>query len=352
VLNSSHDYTLQTAAVVGQVFLGTGMKCASCHSHFENAEWPQERFAAFAGLFGEKDLDLIRCEKPQGKTIPSKFAFDIPGAPKPPGNELDARLHYVTLLLTDPFDSRFSRTIVNRLWKRYIGLGLFEPADDFRLDTPPSHPELLDWLAYDFMKHGYDLKHTIRLILTSRTYQLQYDPKAEDHFDVAKRTAPRYYRSPSLRRLTAEQLLDSLYLVKHQVLPLDQRLYLKFELNQLILALGRPVARNDVSTGRPDDVAIVQALELLNGGDFHRLIYSGDKLGQILRPMSPTERIETLYLSVLSRVPTAAERQLAVEFLSADQPTTSAPAEGQPDEGPERDMLWSLLCSPEYEYIY
>ena len=60
------------------------------------------------------------------------------------------------------------------------------------------------------MQHGYDLKHTIRLILESRTYQLKYDPKLEDHFDVAKTGEPRYWPSPSSRKLTAEQLLDSM----------------------------------------------------------------------------------------------------------------------------------------------
>ena len=75
------------------------------------------------------------------------------------------------------------------------------------------------------MQHGYDLKHTIRLILTSRTYQLKYDPKLEDHFDVAKRDEPRYWRSPILRKLTAEQLLDSIRVATSQRLDDKQRLY-------------------------------------------------------------------------------------------------------------------------------
>ena len=97
-------------------------------------------------------------------------------------DDLPGRLHLAAQLITDPANPRFAKTIVNRLWKRYLGLGLFEPADDFRLDVPASHPELLDWLAHDFVEHGCDLKHTIRLILTSRTYQLRYDPQLEDHF--------------------------------------------------------------------------------------------------------------------------------------------------------------------------
>ena len=141
----------------------------------------------------------------------AKFPFDLPSAPSEVPQQIDQRLHRVAQLLVDPANPRFAKTIVNRLWKRYLGLGLFEPQDDFRLDQPPSHLELLAWLADDFMRNGYDLKHTIRLILTSRTYQLKYNPELGDHFDVNKtEQLARYYRSPSLRRLTAEQLLDSI----------------------------------------------------------------------------------------------------------------------------------------------
>ena len=92
--------------------------------------------------------------------VPARFPFALPEAPlAAPAGEYP-RLHRLALLLTDPTNPRFARTMVNRLWKRYFGLGLFEPADDFRVDRQPSHPELLAWLADDFMRHGYDLKHT------------------------------------------------------------------------------------------------------------------------------------------------------------------------------------------------
>src|SRR5204863_6607902 len=177
----------------------------------------------FAGMFATNDLESIRCEKPSGQFVPAKFPFDLPGVPTDVPKEIDQRLHRVAQLLIDPANPRFAKTIVNRLWKRYLGLGLFEPQDDFRLDQPPSQPELLAWLADDFMRHGYDLKHTIRLVLTSRTYQLRYDPKLEDHFDVARPKAPRYYLSPSLRRMTCEQFLDSIRVASAQRLDADQR---------------------------------------------------------------------------------------------------------------------------------
>ena len=178
--------------------MGTEMKCASCHNHFLNKEWPQARFLAFAGMFATNDLEVIRCEKQSGQFVAAKFPFDLPGAPEAVPQPIDERLHRVAQLLIDPTNPRFAKTIVNRLWKRYLGLGLFEPQDDFRLDQPPTNPELLAWLADDFMRHGYDLKHSIRLILTSRTYQLRYDPALEDHFDVNQPQQARYYRSPSL----------------------------------------------------------------------------------------------------------------------------------------------------------
>ncbi|HXF27176.1 MAG TPA: DUF1553 domain-containing protein [Bryobacteraceae bacterium] len=334
ILNGDHDQTVQTAANVAQTFLGTGMKCASCHNHFLNAEWPQARVMAFAGLFTAKDVEIIRCEARSGKYAPAKFPFDLPDAPRTAPQDVASRLHRVAQLLTDPTDDRFSKTIVNRLWKRYFGLGLFEPADDFRADRPPVNPELLNWLAYDFMAHGDDLKHTIRLILTSRTYQLVYNPKLEDIYNVAQPDAARYYRSPSLRRLTAEELLDSIRVATHQNLDPKQRLYLSTTSSDLTRALGRPASRNEVSTGRSEEVAVVQALELLNGKQFHDLVYSGPILTE-----QPT--IDKLYWAAFNRAPTAAERQAGEDFLKAQSESTDTWG----------DMLWAMFTSPAFQYV-
>jgi len=333
VLNSDHIETIQTAANTAQVFLGTGMKCASCHNHFLNSEWPQARFLAFASLFAAKDLEVIRCEAHTGKFVNAAFPFRLPDVPDDVPADVPSRLHRLAQLLTDPMDDRFSKTIVNRLWKRYLGLGLFEPSDDYRADRPASHPEMLDWLAYDFMQHGYDLKHTVRLILTSRTYQLKYDPALEDHFDIGKPSVPRYFRSPSLRRLTAEELLDSIQLAALQKLNPAERLYKQPSSTDLTRALGRPAARNEVSTGRPEDVAVVQSLELLNGQEFHDRVYNA----QILKE---TPSVEHLYWAVFSRPPAPEELNAGLEFLKNNP-------------GPEGlgDMLWAMFACPGFAYV-
>lgn len=323
VRNDDHKDTIQTAANVGQVFLGTGMKCASCHNHFLNKEWPQKRFTAFGGLFATNDLELIRCEKHSGQFVPAAFPFDLPGAPTEVPKDIDGRLHYMTTLLIDPTNPRFAKTIVNRLWKRYLGLGLFESVDDFRLDRPASNPELLDWLADDFMRHNYDIKHTIRLILNSRTYQLRYNPAVEDHFNVQKPDEPRYARSPSLRRLTAEQIIDSIH--KATARKWDgERLFRTTTSTALTRALGRPASRNEISTGRSDDVAVVQSLQLLNGDELHQFIYNGEILDELASRADRKKIIDQLYWTVLNRPPTDRETKLGLAYLKDNSPEKSA----------------------------
>src|SRR5204862_7768257 len=95
-----------------------------------------------------------------------------------------------------------TRTIVNRLWAQFMGRGLIEPADE--MDNAAWNQDLLDWLASDLAENGYNLKHTIELILTSRAYQLPAVPVAE------QTTREFVFRGPIVRRRSAEEFLDAL----------------------------------------------------------------------------------------------------------------------------------------------
>ena len=364
IKNESHDETLQTAANVSQVFLGTGMKCATCHSHFLNKEWPQARVLGFASMFAKNDLELIRCEKKSGQIIAAKFPFELPNISDDVPKDETNRLHRVAQQLIDPTNPRFAKTFVNRLWKRYLGLGLFEPVDDFRLDTPSSHPELLEWLAQDFIRSGYDIKHTTRLILNSHAYQLAYHPELSDRFDVQKPTEPRYFRSPSLRRLTAEQMIDSIRASTTKNWKNENRTYLDKSSSPLTSALGRPPAHNEVSTGRSDDAAVVQSLELLNGTELHKIVYSGEVLDEIAKEEKLETAVEKIYWLALSRAPKNEERDLAVKYLAANAENNSSKKEGAGDSSKESnaaedskkeaagDLLWALFVSPEFQYVH
>lgn len=355
VRNETHTDTLQTAAAAAQVFLGTAMKCASCHNHFENDEWPQARFLAFAGLFGASDLEIIRCEKKTGRMVKAAFPFEpaggeaaLEGIPTEMPTDEAGRLRLAAAMVTDPANPRFARAIVNRLWKRYMGLGLFEPADDYRDDVMPSHPELLDWLAYDLMAHEFDLKRTIGLILTSRTYQLRFDAALADSFDVAEKDAPRWYRSPTLRRLTAEQVVDSVRVAMDQSLDPAERLYHVDQSTALARSLGKPASRNEISTQRPDDVAVVQSLELLNGPQIVELLGAGRLVDRAVGEAGAGDvsaSARTLYLALLSRPPMAEEERIASAYLAAAGSDDAARRDAVVD------LCWALVVSPEFQYL-
>lgn len=318
VLNETHTDTLQSAAAVAQVFMGTAMKCASCHNHFENEEWPQKRFLSFASMFAANDVEVIRCESKTGEFARAMFPFEIPGAPNAmPATERD-RLTRVSQLLIDPLNPRFAKSIVNRLWKRYLGLGLFEPIDDYRENMAVSHPELLEWLAQDFMRHDYDLKRTIRLILTSRTYQLRFDPALADSFDSANPGAMRHFRSPTLRRLTAEQFLDSASVAMRQRLDSGDRAFRDTASTTLTRALAKPAVRNDISTARSDEPAILQALEFLNGEEYQRLASAGTLTRVALNRATPSEAADLLEMATLSRPADTAQREALASYLTGN----------------------------------
>ena len=325
IQNADHTETAQSAAYVAQVFMGTAVKCASCHNHFLNPEWPQRKFMGYASYFTPQNMEVIRCEVHEGEFVPPTFLFDQPGARNAAAHtplDLDHRLQQVSRLIVDPENPRFATCIVNRLWKRYYGLGLVEPADDFRAEgNAPSDPALLAWLADDFMRHGYDLKHTIRLMLTSRTYQLRYDPRLADTFSAADPAAPRFYRSPTLRRLTEEQLLDSVNVALGNTGA--PRAYLDGDSTALTRALGKSAARNEISTSRSDDVAVVQALELLNGEEFNRRIALGTLDGELSSEPEWPRIVTRAYWATLGRAPTPKELGAGNQFLEAAPPAPS-----------------------------
>lgn len=358
IIRGSRVELIQSASNVAQVFLGTGMKCAGCHNHFDNAEWTQSRFLEFVGYFNGDDLELIRCEQPTGQMLPAKFPWDIPGIDisTPTGEDkLFARPSKVARLITDPANPRFTHSIINRLWKRYMGLGFYEPADDFREDTYISHPELLDWLANDLILHNYDLKHTIRLILNSQTYQQKYDPTLEDHFSLASPNEKRYFQSPQLRRLWTEQLIDSIHAATNTPWQGDARTFHDDEITAFMAALGRPQSRDEVSTYRLNQMGIVSGLELLNSEEYHALIYDSPRVKSMAQGWKAGRRqmaeiASTLYLSFFGRLPTEEETRATQEYLLEADLDASMPIEVY--ENAVGDIAWALSTSPEFQYIH
>jgi len=140
-------------------------------------------------------------------------------------------------VLTDPRDERFAQVLVNRLWKELLGFGIVDPVDDWE-EATPSHPELLRWLGHEFTTHGYDWKHVARIILNSQTYQRAATAAASR---VVK-NHERVFAAPARRRMTAEQLVDSLFAaagkpIESELLTMDPE--------------GRQEANDQGNLGRP-----------------------------------------------------------------------------------------------------
>ena len=355
---------IHAAANAAQVFLGVNVNCAICHDDPENSEWSNERFLAFAGFFTDRDLKSSIAGKSGGSTIPAAFPFEIPGAPTaaPPGREV--RLRRLAQLVVDPANPRFAKTIINRLWKQFFGLGLIEPCNDARADHSVFHSELLEWMADDLIRHGFDLKHAIRRIVSSRTYQLPYDSKLADRFDSEHSEAPRFYQSPALRRLSAEQILDSIRIVTDQQLGASGRAYSDTRTTPLRRALGYPSWREPLSPIRPDAKGTVGAMVFLYGTDYWQMISETPMIQRLAKEKNSGRAVEEFYWTVLTRPPTNEERRVGIEFLEATfsgefKTASSEMATWLDDDLPQGGIVsgsagaesWNWVSTPEFPVL-
>ena len=199
VVNASMLPPMQAAQNVSQVFMGTNLKCASCHDSFVD-DWSLADSYGMAGVYSDETLQIAECDKLTGKTAPPKFLYEKLGNIDPNASRAE-RLSRLADLMTGRNNGRLTRTFVNRLWQRFFGYGLVEPVDV--MDKAGWNQGLLDWLAEDFADHGYDVKHTIEMILTSQAYQrpavFTPEPPGPDYV----------FRGPLVRRMTAEQFSDA-----------------------------------------------------------------------------------------------------------------------------------------------
>ena len=347
-----------------RVFLGIRLDCAQCHDHpYET--WTQDQFWGITAFYGQ--LTRIR--------TPSVFMDDISGNEEQPegpkvihprrrqevvpsfldGSPASATGVNPRELLADwmtaPENPYFSRAIVNRVWANFFGKGLVEPVDDFRPGNPPSHPELLEALAEDFRRSGFDLKHLMRAIARSGTYQLSGD------FNPTNREDEINHSRALPRRLDAEILLDAI----SQVTGIEEAFavhnYVRggtepkgtraIELvpevtpSQFLEVYGRPVSR-DSMPWRDYRSTLRQALHLLVGSTYTTKIGAeGGRVDRLLSDgASDREIVRELYLAALSRYPTA-EEEARLQALIEGAPSRRKGVE---------NLAWGLLASRQFTY--
>jgi hypothetical protein len=341
-----------------QIFLGVRVQCAKCHHHpFEKiSQADYYGFAAFFarvgtktsqefGIFGNETVVVVRADGEVGHPKTGQLLRPTPLHGKPIAAEPPDRRAALADWLTAPDNPYFARNIVNRYFGYLMGHGLVEPIDDVRATNPPSNGALLDALAADFVKSGYDVKQLLRTIMRSRLYQLQSQPTPANAAD--RRFGSHY----TVKRLQAEALHDALVAAtgvptKFTKVPLGTR---AIELpdsrydNYLLKAFGKPRREGVCECERVSEPNLAQALHTLNGDTVSTKVGSPQgRVAQLLAAKKPPEAIiAELYLATLSRFPTAAEQQTCLRLL----------AETADQRAFYEDLQWSLINSKHFLFI-
>jgi len=296
---------------------------------------------------------LFSSEREREKTTTRRRGKPVrPGQRFGKTNAPPERLDKLAAWLTHSSNDLFARAQVNRVWFHLMGRGLVDPIDDFRTTNPASHPALLDELAVDFIRQGFDLRWLIRLIMNSRTYQLSAEPNETNQDDEAN------YSHVAARRLTAEQLFDA----QHQVLDVAaefkgqpvglrasqlpggspvRRAELKASSSEKLLALfGKPSRLLTCECERSNETTLNQAFQLISGPAVNRLLTRKDnRIGTLIESgQSNDEIITELYWTALSRPPTVAELPRAAQRLEAVSARRQA----------LENLAWALLNAKEF----
>lgn len=348
----------ELAETTAQIFLGVRMQCAKCHHHpFE--VWSQDDYyglAAFfsrikrkdtreAGRYGGAQAIQIVAEAPL--THPDTGVVVRPrllGATEPVSANVPDERQLLAAWLVDAKNPFFAKNIVNRYWGALVGRGLIEPIDDLRATNPASHPELLTALADDFVAHGYDMKHLLRTICTSRAYQLasEVTPSRDQDGMFVTHHRP--------KRLSAEVLLDAIGQATGTT-----ETFVNFPAGTRAVSLpdpavpssfldtfGRPLRVSACECARSSRADLRQVLNLSNGEALHNKICGaqGRVAAAITNNTADAAVIEEFYLATLTRLPTADETNLAQRHLASAVSRK---------EGIE-DLLWTLLNVAEFSY--
>lgn len=361
---------------ISQTFLGVQLQCANCHDHpFES--WTQRDFYGMAAFLarlqlvevgkagplpklavGEKNTGDILFTGPAKDQTPGKKGEPVrprflrgavleepvvsasakeerfPNGKMPPKPRF-SRKDRLADWITAPDNPYFARAVANRVWGQFIGRGIVNPVDNLSETNPPTHPALLQALAEGLVKHGFDLKWYVRELVNSRTYQLAATGDVEETF-------PLWFERARVRPLSAEELIASWrtatgYEAAEQGKKNDDR-YRPLGSGYLLRFFGQP------NNGVGEFQGGLHEHLYLNNGPIGQVITSakGGLMDTLLTAKDPWEqRVERLFLSVLSRPPRPEERAKFVAFLTAKPDETSARV---------NDAIWVLMTCSEFRF--
>lgn len=358
------------AEATAQVFLGIRLQCARCHNHpFD--QWTQNDYHSLAAFFPRINYRIIENNR---KDRLDKHEFDgdqivwqarsgelmhpVSGEPLAPrllgtktpklAEEAD-RLELLAEWIADPKNPFFARAQANRIWYHLMGRGLVEPNDDFRASNPAVNGPLLDALTRELREHRFDLRHLVRVIMQSRTYQASAVPNDSNEDDESN------FSHVIPRPIQAEALLDSMTQVigvesnyegqrpgvrAIQVPGVQSRRKGKPESERFLSLFGKPTRSLNCECERSAETTLNQALNLLTGPLLHEMLTDEDnRLGRLLdAEKSNAEIVTELYRAALSRPPSERESKRALELIALSKDR----------RGGFEDLLWALVNSKEF----
>jgi hypothetical protein len=348
-----------------RLFMGRRIECAQCHNHPFEA-WRQNQFWGLAAFFGGytelRDSSLIIDVLGGGHVDQTKDTMVVnprtkekvlpaflDGTALPQSEWMDPRMRLAQWITSHPY---FAEATVNRMWSFFFGRAIVDPVDDFRSTNPPTNPELLAALAKDFKDSGYDLKHLMRTIVQSRTYQLSATPNESNKEDTLD------YSHAEPRPLQAAVMLDAIT----SVTGVPE----KFEFHAAETGGGNPPPglramrtipdicesqfmddfgrsmRKSLPSGPPQP-SLLEALHMIAGPAFNsKISQAGGMLDQSLKKGdSDGQIIDEFYLAALTRLPTPEEKASLLTFLRARSERREETLAG---------LVWAIISSREFAY--
>lgn len=426
-----------------RIFLGTQVGCAQCHDHpFD--KWTQREFYEMAAFtygvqtrskpdfqkmrevrnLAEKQLDAnqqarlrnilrpltysVHEDARRKLHLPDDYKYDDakPGSTVEPATIFGASIKLegntspqdaFAAWVTSKDNPRFALTIANRLWAKVMGIGVMPAVDDIKDDSPNVNPKLMDFLTQQMVAVNFDMKAYLRILYNTRTYQSQASR------EELKLDEPYYFPGPALRRMTAEQVWDSLLTLK--VDNVDTRVgpasfagrsagvaMMATMTPQQLVDIGKDpqkmrtmvMTNSDVreqmkqrfkqgrggvdmvraseltspapaghflrTFGQSDreqvqaasvEPSITQALTMLNGPIDKEITRSDSLLvTNFKKAATDQERMHVIWLSILGREPSSSEAAAAMQCIKS---------EGQSDG--YTDIVWALLNTREFIFV-